>query len=397
MAAESRADGFVYLSGRSKLATGSGVVQRTLAEELRALNVKRPLLVMGGRSAQGAAAAAVRQALAGAALPEFIGVPQHSSVATVDALAHLAREHDADGFVAVGGGSASDTAKGAAILLAEGGPLERHANVFMPPDRYDQKTLPHAKLPIVAVPTTLSAAEVTPGLGVRDAEGHKLLFWDVQLVPRLILLDPDACDDVPADVLLTTGMNALAHCVEGLYSRSRNPISEGLALQGLRLLDAALRAVADTARGDATPARAKARLDALVAAHVSGLVISNARVGIHHGVCHVLGALGGLPHGVANSVMLPHAIRYNRDVAAAPLQQAARALGCDRDDGESVARHVEQLQRAIGVPHRLRDTGLDRALLPAIARQAMGDRGLYFNPRRPESADEVLALLEAAW
>jgi len=390
-------DGFVYLSGRSKLATGAGVVRRTLVDELRALNVKRPLLVMGGRSSRGAAATAVREALSATALREFAGVPQHSSVATVDAVAQLARDHDADGFVAVGGGSASDTAKGAAILLAEGGPLEQHANVFTPPDRYDQKTLPHAKLPIVAVPTTLSAAEVTPGLGVRDVHGHKLLFWDVQLVPRLILLDPEACADVPADVLLTTGMNALAHCVEGLYSRSRNPISEGLALQGLRLLDAALRAVRSTASDDDTPARSNARLDALVGAHVSGLVISNARVGIHHGTCHVLGALGGLPHGVANAVMLPHAIRYNREIAAGPLKLAAHAFGCEHDDGESVARHVEQLQRAIGVPHRLRDTGLDRALLPAIARQAMGDRGLYFNPRRAESAAEVEALLEAAW
>jgi alcohol dehydrogenase class IV len=188
-------------------------------------------------------------------------------------------------------------------------------------------------------------------------------------------------------------MNALAHCIEGLYSRVRNPISEGLALQGLRLLDPALRAVHDATTDES---HGRARLDALVAAHISGLVISNARVGIHHGVCHVLGALGGLPHGVANSVLLPHAIRFNRDVAAEPLRLAGQALGCG-GDGESVAVHVAGLQRAIGVPARLRDTGLERALLPAIAHEAMGDRGLYFNPRAVSGPEEVMALLEAAW
>ena len=323
-------------------------------------------------------------------------MPQHSGVATVEAIAARARALRVDGFVAVGGGSASDSAKAAAILLAEGGRLADHANVFHPPDGYDQKALNQPKLPIIAVPTTLSAAEVTPGLGIRDAQGHKLVFWDAQLVPRLIVLDGRATLDVPVEVFASTGMNALAHCIEGLYSRVRNPISEGLALQGLRLLRPALERVARQ------PLDEGARADALAGACLSGMVISNARVGIHHGVCHGLGSLGGLPHGVANAIMLPHAMRFNREVAPEQLGLAAQALGADTRGltplaaADAAIEAVQALQQRLGVARRLRDVGLDRALLPRLAAGAMSDRGLYFNPRLA-TEPEVLALLEAAW
>lgn len=387
--------GFQYLSSRSKLVCRPGAVA-VLADEAAAAGSRRLMLVSGTRSARGAAAQAVRAALGERIAAEWTGVPQHSGVEAVGDLAAQAHERGIDGFVAVGGGSASDSAKAAAILLAEGGTLADHANVFHPPDRYVQKVLAAPKLPIFAVPTTLSAAEVTPGLGIRDQDGHKLVFWDPNVVPRVIVLDAAAAMDVPLEVLASTGMNALAHCIEGMYSRVRNPISEGLALQGIRLLRKALPRLV------AAPADQDAREQALVGAYFSGLVIGNARVGIHHGVCHGLGALGGLSHGDANSVLLPHAMRFNCEAAATHLARAAEALGADTrglaplQAADAAIAAVEALQRRIGVPLRLRDAGLDRALLPRLARGAMSDRGLYFNPRLASEA-EVLQLLEAAW
>lgn len=388
-------DGFQYQTSRCRIVARPGALDG-LAGEAETLGVRRLMLVSGTRSATGVAAQAVRAALGGTIACEATGVPQHSGVATVESLAAMAREHRVDGFVAVGGGSASDSAKAVAILLAEGGKLADHANVFYPPDRYVQKLLTAAKLPIIAVPTTLSAAEVTPGLGIRDEHGHKLVFWDAQVVPRLIVLDGRATLDVPAALLATTGMNALAHCVEGIYSRVRNPLSEGLGLQGIRLLrDALVRVVAQ-------PQDEAARADALAGACLSGMVISNARVGIHHGICHGLGSLGGLPHGVANSVMLPHAMRFNREVAVEHLALIAQALGVDtRGMAAQVAADaaiaaVEDLQRVLGVPRSLGEAGLDKALLAQLARGAMSDRGLYFNPRLASEA-EVLALLEDAF
>ncbi|MDB5857241.1 MAG: NAD-dependent alcohol dehydrogenase [Ramlibacter sp.] len=387
--------GFQFLSARSKLVCRPGAIA-ALPEEVQAIGARRLLLVSGGRSGQGAAARAVRAALGSLIAAEWSEIPQHSGVDTVAALAALAHEQRIDGFVAIGGGSASDSAKAAAILLAEGGTLADHANVFHPPDRYVQKVLHAPKLPIIAVPTTLSAAEVTPGLGIRDRDGHKLVFWDPGVVPRLIVLDAAATADVPASLFASTGMNALAHCIEGMYSRVRNPISEGLALQGIRLLRTALPRVV------AQPGDEAAREQALVGAYLSGLVISNARVGIHHGVCHGLGSLGGLPHGVANSILLPHAMRFNREAASEHLALAAQALGADTrglaplQAADAAIAAVEALQLAIGVPRQLGAAGLERALLPQLARGAMSDRGLYFNPRLATEA-EVLALLEAAW
>lgn len=382
--------------------TGTRVVQRpgaidALGAETDALGCRRLMVVCGGNTRRGRVFERAMKALGPRVVVVLDRVVEHSSTVLVTEGAALARAERVDGIVAVGGGSASDTAKGIAILLGEGGRIEEHASRFEPPDRFFPKDLPSPKLPVIAVPTTASAAEVTPGLGLRDPEGRKLLFWDPTLASRLIVLDPEAAADVPAAVMAATAMNGFAHCAEGLYSRLRNPISEALALHGIALFGRWLPAMV------ADPASIEARGGVLAAAHLSGMVISNARVGIHHAVCHCLGARGGLSHGVANSVMLPHALAYNVPVAAAEIARIGQALGADtrassaEDGARAGIEAVRALQRAARVPTRLRDTGLDRALLPAIASDTLRDRGLFFNPRRTDSVDAILELLEEAW
>ena len=387
--------GFQLQFSRTRLICRPGGVA-SLPDELQQIGAKRWMLVSGTRSADSEAAKAIRQALGSQIVASWTGIPQHSGVDVIGAMAEHARANAVDGFLAVGGGSASDSAKAAAILLAEGGRLADHANVFYPPDRYVQQVLTNPKLPIVAIPTTLSAAEVTPGLGIRNDDGHKLVFWDPGVVPRLIVLDAAVCTDVPADVFASTGMNALAHSIEGMYSRVRNPASEALALQSIRYLSKALPQVVDS------PADVAAREQALIGAYLSGLVISNARVGIHHGLCHGLGSMGGLSHGMANAVFLPHAMRFNLEAARDPLAMAASAFDPKAHDlpaeqaALSAVESVARLQQRLGLPARLRDTGLDHAMLPRLAQHAMSDRGLYFNPRLASEA-EVLQLLESAW
>ena len=388
---------FEYAGLPTRVVLADGAVDR-VADHVDSAGGTRVMLVCGGKTARSRLVARVKVALGARLVATLDTIVEHSGAGIVEEGARRAAQAGIDLLLAVGGGSASDTAKAIAIVLAEGAPLARHHTVFVPPDRYVQPTLANPKLPIIAIPTTLAAAEVTPGLGIRrESDGQKLLFWDVKLAPRLIILDPVANLEVPVALLATTGMNAFAHCIEGLYSKVRNPISEGLALQGIRLLHAALPAMVRS------PQDADARGRALVAAHLSGMVISNARVGIHHGVCHCLGALGGLSHGVANAVFLPHAMRYNLDVAAGQLKLAALAMGLDargctdRDAALLAIEATVDMQRAIGVPRRLRDTGLDRTLFPAIAEHAIVDRGLFFNPRPTPSADVVIELLEQAW
>lgn len=381
----------------SRVVLADGAVER-IAEHVERSGGRRVMLICGGKTGKSRLVATVKAALGKTLVASFDSIPEHSGTKVVEEGAAAAAATRADLLLVVGGGSASDTAKAIAILLAEGGPLARHHTVFVPPDRYIQQPLPNPKLPIIVIPTTLSAAEVTPGLGIRNEEdGKKLLFWDLKLTPRLIVLDPAANLEVPVPVMATTGMNAFAHCIEGLYSKVRNPISEGLALQGIRLLHEALPAMVRA------PQDSTARARALVGAHLSGMVIANARVGIHHGVCHCLGALGRLSHGVANSVFLPFAMRYNLEVAASQLKLAAAAMGLDvrdlsdRDAALRAIEATEALKRAINVPLRLRDTGLDRSLFAAIAEHALVDRALFFNPRPTRSAAAVIELLEQAW
>lgn len=376
---------------RVVLRAGAAADARREAEELGA---RRVMLVCGGKTARTELLATVAKSLGELCVRVFDRVVEHSSTRVVEEGAAIAREFGIDALIAVGGGSASDTAKAIAIVVAEGGAIADHASRFEPPDRFMPKPLPHPKLPIIAVPTTASAAEVTAGLGVREPEtGVKLLFSDLKLAARVILLDPQGNLEVPVSLMATTGMNALAHCVEGLYSRTRNPISEALALQGARLLCQALPAMA------ADPGNIDHRAAMLVGANLSGMVLVNARVGIHHAICHCLGGLGGLPHGVANSIMLPHAMTFNREAAAPELAKLATALGAPvrNDPAQAAIDAILRLRESIDVPRRLRDTRLDRALLPAIAEHVMGDRSLYFNPRRPQAADEVEAILEQAW
>ena len=383
---------FSHRHAPSKVVFGEGVIAR-LAGELAELGVRRPVLVAGARTAASPVYARVREAVAPLAFAELTGMREHSPLEQVLQLRELAREHRADGFVAVGGGSASDACKAAALWLAEGGELADHATRFIPPDQLHAPPVAAPKLPIVAIPTTLSAAEVTGGGSVRTPDDRKIILVDPKLAARLVVIDPVQSLDVPAPIFLASGMNGLAHCVEGYYSRVRTPITSALALEAMRLFVDALPAVASD------PRSADARSKALVAAHLSGLVLLNARSCIHHAACHSLGAAAGVSHGDANSIMLPHAMAFNAvDAGArADLAACALALGAREATAQAAIDRVKDLQRETGVPTRLRDRGVPRERLPAVAERVMAEKGLYVNPRRVSSPQEVLEMLQAAW
>jgi alcohol dehydrogenase len=327
-------------------------------------------------------------------------VRAHAPAADSEAIAAELRGRRLDALVALGGGKVIDTAKAVAVLLAEGGRLEDHCSVFIPPDRYLPRELPAPKLPMVAVPTTLAGAEMTPGGGATNDRGVKRAFWDPKLVARVTAYDPEVLGATPAGVLLTTGMNALAHCAEGLYSRTANPVSAALALEATRWLAGALPAVrpdppaaGGEAAGGALPVEVATALGA--AAALAGMVIANARVGLHHAICHVLGARYGVPHGVANAIMLPPVLRFNLAATRDAQRRFAQALGAEA--AEDPPEVVRRFRDRLGVPARLRDAGLQRRDLDLVAADLMQERGLYFNPRRVEGPSQVRQVLEWAW
>ena len=357
-----------------------------LAAELGLLRVRRVLLVCGGSVRRSPLHACVLHQLEGMEVLQADDVPAHSSVELVERLARQAAERGIEAVVAVGGGSSSDTAKAVVLLMAEGGRLADHASRFTPPAQLHIPVLAQPKIPIVTIPCTASGAEVTPSLGIRDADGRKLLFTDPQLASRVVLLDAKANLDVPVALMLSTGMNGLAHCIEGLYSKERSPLAELLAIDAMQRFARALPAV------HAAPADVVARGELLYAAHLSGLVLVNARTCLHHAVCHAIGSVTGAPHGEANAVLLPHALRFNREAVRPALEQASAALG-----GRDVIEWLGELTRTLRVPRRLRDIGVPEEALERIAHKTMGERGLYFNPRPVQDAGEILGLLQQAF
>jgi alcohol dehydrogenase class IV len=384
---------FVHQSLRTRVVAKSGAVAE-LAKELARLGCRRPLLLSGERTSASRLYEDVRQVLNGVEFFEARGIPQHSSISTVTMVARLARENGADALVAVGGGSVSDTAKAAALVLAEGEPLEQHATRFVPPNTVIVPDLVGVKLPIVSIPMTASGAEVTPSLGIRTAEGTKLLFWDAQLASRVILLDPAANLAMPASLMLSTGMNGLAHCIEGLYSKMRSPVSSVLSLDCISKFDRAMRNVAGS------PDQIDARAELLLAAHISGMVLATARSCLHHAICHVLGATYDVPHGAVNSVILPHAVRFNAPFAVQELTAAARQLGLadiSGDGTEALVNWIHSLQRITGVPSRLRDLGIKKDGLREVAVKTSHERGLAYNPRPVNDPSEIESILTAAW
>ncbi len=390
---------FQHQSLRTRVVCHPGALE-ALPAELRRTGCHRPLLLCSPRMAHTSLWRDVKALLAGVAFAELTDVPQHSSVDTVMRVVALAEAHHADGFICLGGGSVSDSAKAAALVLAEGAPLAQHASRFVPPNTVITPDFLQPKLPIISVPMTASGAEVTPSLGIRHDDGTKLLFWDAQLASRVVLLDGRANLAMPSTVMLSTAMNGLAHCLEGLYAKSRSPITNALALDSTVRFDQAMRRLA------ITPDDVNLRGDLLIAAHMSGMVLASARSCLHHAICHVLGATFGVAHGAVNSVVLPHAIAFNTPAAPEAMALVAQALQLPlASDGSSVsgsASHavlawLRDLQTVTGVPTRLRDLGIPPTALPAIAEKTLHERGLAYNPRPVTSAREIETILNAAW
>jgi alcohol dehydrogenase class IV len=362
----------------TRVAFGAGRV-RDLAALLVDAGIRRPLVVCGATVAGGPILPRVEAALAGVAVAIYRGVERNTPGSSVQAAADAARRHGADGLVSVGGGSAIDTAKCAAVWLVAGGETAPYAIRFDETGTESRRPLPPYTLPHVAVPTTAgSSSEVMPGAGYRDvAGGRRVLFRDGRLQPRAALLDPELTVHAGPALTASSGMTAVARCIEALYSRQRQPVSEGLALQGWRLLRAGLP------RAVAAPADVAARAECLLGCLLSGVAVDNAMASLVHAVGHVAGGRYGLAHGVAHGMLLAPALRL-----------FAPAL----DDGvcASLADDVAALLGTLPLPRRLRDAGVPAADLDAIAAAAVQDHMIAYTPR-PVTEAEVRGLLEAVW
>lgn len=370
---------------------GSNVV----AEWLRHIvsSYRRLLIIASPSSTQSAAWTSIKS-MVDAAAPDsrYFSSRAQAPVNNTERIVDEVRSEPPDAILAFGGGAAIDTAKGVALLIAEGGLFSDHCTRFVPPDTLHSPPLERAKLPIIAIPTTLSGAELTPGAAGRGAAG-KLAVWDPKLAASHVLYDATIMGAMPIRTTASSAFNALAHCAEALYSSTRTPVSDALAERGAFELSSGLARL----RRDA------GAIDHLLAgAMFAGLAMSTARPALHHALCHAIASVSGIAHADANAVVLPHALRFNREVTL-PQQQtffdAVRRGLFTAGERARVADDalIARLQRIVAVPASLRSLGVEHCQLPEIAEHALRDRGLAFNPIKIEGCEALDPLLHRIW
>jgi alcohol dehydrogenase class IV len=343
---------FVYEALPARVVFGEGCLAQ-LGRELERLGIRRALVL--ATPEQSALAASVAAQLGDRAAGLFDQAVMHVPIETAETARAKAQRASADGLVAVGGGSTTGLAKAIALTLG---------------------------LPIVAVPTTYAGSEMTPIWGLTEG-GVKKTGRDLRVLPKTVLYDPQLTLTLPPALSVTSGINAMAHCVEALYSRDANPIISLMAEDAIGAMAHALPRIVED------PRSAEARAEALYAAWLGGVALGAVGMALHHKLCHTLGGTFGLPHAETHTVILPHALAYNASAVPETAARIARALGAPEAAGG-----LWDFAARLGAPVSLAAIGMRSGDLARAADLAVENP--YWNPR-PISRGGILRLLEDAF
>lgn len=340
---------FIHKALPAHVVFGSGTLSQ--APQLLADLGKRALLLTTPHQAK---EAQERLAKASTIVAHFSDAQMHTPTEVTERALQLLYESGADSVVAFGGGSTIGLAKALALRTA---------------------------LPQLAIPTTYAGSEMTPILGQTE-NGKKTTQRSLAVLPRTVIYDVDLTLGLPVGLSGTSGINAIAHAVEGLYSSEVSPVMELVAERGVELLAGALPLIAKD------PANIEARSDALEGAWLCGTVLGSVGMALHHKLCHTLGGSMGLPHAETHAIVLPHALAYNAPFVPQALERLRDVLGGDP------AQKLFDLGRAVGAPASLRELGMIEADIDRAAAQAV--ESPYWNPR-PIEPGPIRDLIARAW
>jgi alcohol dehydrogenase len=371
---------------RTRVIFGRGSTDRT-GHLARELGFRRSLLVTDPGLVQAGHVATVQRALesAGLSLVTYSEVGENPDSATVAAGAAFAASQQVDSLVAFGGGSALDCAKGINFLLTNGGRIVDYRG-------YGKATVP--LLPMIGVPTTAGTGSDAQSYAViADASTHmKVACGDPSAAFRVAVLDPDLTVTAPRRVTAAAGIDAIAHAVETAVTTRRTAWSETFSHRAWHLLAHAFERIL------LHPADMEARGAMQLGAHMAGVAIESSMLGAAHACANPLTARAGLTHGIALAILLPQVVRWNATVASegyAALLGSPRRRARDLDAAEALARTLEDLVRAAGLPSRLESTGVTAGMLPELADLAATQWTGTFNPR-PFDAGGALEIYRAA-
>ena len=381
---------FRYTGHAQQIIFGQGSMHR-LGEALAAFPWRALMLCSTPSQRRNGSIALLESVLGERLVGIYEHVQPHVPDFQVAEAVELALELEADAIIGLGGGSAIGMAKAASFTLEErrtGKPARAGFATEQP------------LVPVIAIPATYAGSEMTPTYGITHSGGettHKVTVTDVKIAPKLVVYDPLLTLDLPPALTASTGINALAHCIEALYSITRNPLATAAAGAGARTIAISLPRC--FARGDDV----QARTEMLSGAYLAGAALSSVTMGLHHGLCHVLGGSAGVSHGIANAIILPHAMRLNLDATASQLVPIAEAMGVTltgRNVEVAVGEAIEALYAMIGqmkLPQHLRDVGVEERDLPRLAQIALQSAAVRNNPKPVTEAAQIESVLRAAW
>ncbi|WP_331376830.1 maleylacetate reductase [Sinorhizobium chiapasense] len=342
---------FIYSGSPAHIVFGEG--KSALAGKwVEKIGCRKALVLSTPR--QQADAEALAERLGRLSAGVFAGAVMHTPVEVTEKAMEIVARTSADCVVSFGGGSTTGLGKAIAY---------------------------RTDLPQIVIPTTYAGSEVTPILGQTEA-GRKTTVRHPSILPEVVIYDAALTLDLRVGMSVNSGLNAMAHAIEGLYAEDRNPISTLIAIEGLRAFKTSLPKIVEAPRDIAV------RAEALYGAWLCGTVLGTVGMALHHKICHTLGGTFDTPHAETHAIMLPHTAGYNAVAARELLAPIADIFG------GSVGGGLWDFAREIGAPLALRELGLSEADLDRVAEIATENP--YWNPR-PVDRRSIRALLQDAW
>lgn len=355
-----------------------------LADELKRLGIKRPLLITD----KGIRSTGLDQKVIAAAGPLDVAIfddtPSNPTQAAVESATAFYRKTDCDGIIALGGGSSIDLAKAVSVLATHQPPLEQYA--FL---EGGMEKITSSVAPLIAIPTTAgTGSEVGRGALIIMESGRKLSMISPNIFPKIAICDPELTFGLPAHLTAATGMDAITHCIETYLSPLINPPADAIALDGLE------RGHANIRKAFLQGSNRDARWNMMMAS-MEGAMAFQKGLGAVHALSHPLGALEQSPHhGTLNAVLLPEVLRFNAPCVSEKIKKIAKII--DLDSEITLADYIANLNLELGMPKGLRELGIKRNILPMIAAAAIKDHCHTTNPRLA-TVEDYLNILEKSY
>ncbi len=328
---------FTYIGRPSRVIFGSGTLGR-LPDEMRGLGISKALVLSTtGRSKEAGYLAGI---LGDTTAAVFTGARMHTPVDLTEKALALLLHSQADGIIAFGGGSSIGLSKALAL---------------------------RTDLPQIVIPTTYSGSEMTPVVG-ETTNGQKTMTSSAKVLPEVVIYDVDLTLTLPPLIAGVSGVNAIAHAVEALYAKDRNPVVRLMALEAIGNLYDALPTIVRT------PDDAKARSQALYGAWLGGLCLGSVGMALHHKLCHVLGGAFDLPHAETHAAVLPHVLAYNARAVPEAINALRYRLG-----NPDPAMALYNLVGRLGAASALSELGMPSGCEDAVVEQIITEP--YWNPR----------------